>query len=129
MGITIPSKVADYRGQCIESVKVNEDTIHIHCRRDKRFGFRGGDSGWRGFLNRWLRRVVEDIPLLGMRTLVHIDSGLWLSPCGRPEVRPNGLWPFCEYAQVFINRGKDEEELTDDEASVRPGRTGIHWRG
>jgi len=82
MGITIPSKVADYRGQCIESVSMSGAAIHIHCRRDKRFGMRGGYSRWRGFLNRWLRREVEDIPLLGMRTLVHI-----------------------EYAQVFINKG------------------------
>jgi len=87
MGITIPSKVADYRGQCIESVEMIGDEIHIHCRWDKRFGMRGGRSGWRGLLNRWLRRVVEDIPLLGMRTLVHI-----------------------EYAQVFINKGKIEAE-------------------
>jgi len=87
MGITIPSKVADYRGQCIESVEMIGDELHIHCRRDKRFGMRGGRSGWRGLLNRWLRRVVEDIPLFGMRTLVHI-----------------------EYAQVFINKGKIEVE-------------------
>jgi len=73
MGNTIPSKVADYRGQCIESVKVIGDEFHIHCRRDNCFGFRRGNSGWCGFFNRWLRRVVEDIPLLGMRTLVHIE--------------------------------------------------------
>ncbi len=87
MGITIPSKVADYRGQCIESVEVIEDVLHIHCRRDKRFIMRGDRSGWRGLLNRWFRRMIEDIPLCGVRTLVHI-----------------------EYAQVFINKGKIEVE-------------------
>jgi len=87
MGITIASKIADYRGQCIESVEVVEGNIHIHCRRDKRFAMRGGCSGWRGLLNRWRRRVIEDFPLFGMRTLVHI-----------------------EYAQVFINKGNVEVE-------------------
>ncbi len=75
MGITIPSKVADYRGQCIESVSMSEAAIHIHCRRDKRFGFRGGNSGGPGLLNRWYRRVVEDVPLFGLRTLVDIECG------------------------------------------------------
>jgi len=87
MGITIPSKIADFRGQCIESVNVSGDSIHIHCRRDKRFGMRGGHSGQRGVLNRWCKRVIEDIPLFGACTLVHI-----------------------EYAQVFINRGLVEVE-------------------
>ncbi len=45
MGITIPLKVADYRGQCIESVEVIEDVLHIHCRQDKRFIMRGDRSG------------------------------------------------------------------------------------
>ena len=87
MGITIPAKVADFRGQCIESVKVKEDVIHIDCRRDNRFAMRGNSSAQHGILNRWLRRVIEDIPLFGMRTLVHI-----------------------EYAQVFINRSLVEIE-------------------
>ncbi len=87
MGITIPSKIADYRGQCIESIEVTGDALHIHCRRDKRFAMGGDRSGWRGLLNRWFRRVIEDIPLCGVRTLVHI-----------------------EYAQVFINKGKIEVE-------------------
>jgi len=87
MGITIPSKVADYRGQCIESVSVSEAAIHIHCRRDKRFGFRGGKSGGPGLLNRWYRRVVEDVPLFGLRTFVDI-----------------------EYAQVFVGKGSIEVE-------------------
>ncbi|MDQ6959778.1 MAG: ISL3 family transposase [Mariprofundaceae bacterium] len=66
---------------------MRDDGIHIHCRRDKRFGMRGGSSGQRGVLHRWLRRVIEDIPLFGLRTLVHI-----------------------EYAQTFINRGRVEVE-------------------
>jgi transposase len=66
---------------------VSEDVIHIHCRRDKRFIMRGGHTGHRGVLNRWRRRVVEDIPLFGARTLVYI-----------------------EYAQVFINSGLVEVE-------------------
>jgi len=97
MGITIASKVADYRGQCIKSVEMIEDELHIHCRRDKRFSLRGGHSGWRGCLNRWCRRVVEDIPLFGLCTLVHI-----------------------EYAQVFINRGKIEVEGLPFVASGSP---------
>ncbi len=87
MSITIASKIAGFQGQCIERVKVIEGKINIHCRRDKRFGMRGGHSGKPGVLNRWLHRVVEDTPLFGMRTLVHI-----------------------EYAQVFINRGLVEVE-------------------
>lgn len=87
MGITMPAKIADFRGQRIESVQVKADGIHIHCRRDKRFGMRGGRSGQAGVLHRWLRRVIEDIPLFGARTLVHI-----------------------EYAQTFINRGLVEVE-------------------
>ncbi|MFQ5346143.1 MAG: ISL3 family transposase [Mariprofundus sp.] len=66
---------------------MREDGIHIHCRRDRRFGMRGGRSGRRGVLHRWCRRVIEDIPLFGARTLVHI-----------------------EYAQTFINRGSVEVE-------------------
>jgi len=34
---------------------------------------RGGRSGQRGVLHRWCRRVIEDIPLFGARTLVHIE--------------------------------------------------------
>jgi len=90
MGITIPARIAGFRGQCIESVQVSDDGVHIHCRRDKRFGLRGSGSGNPGILNRWLHRVVEDTPIFGKRTLVHI-----------------------EYAQVFINRGLVEvEELS-----------------
>jgi len=87
MGITIASKVADYRGQCIASVKMVGGSIHIHCQRDKRFSMRGGGSGKPGLLNRWLHRIVEDTPLFGMRTFVHV-----------------------EYAQVFINSGLVEVE-------------------
>jgi len=87
MGITIPAKIADFRSQRIESVQMKEDGLHIHCRRDKRFGMRGSSSGQVGVLHRWLRRVIEDIPLLGTRTLVHI-----------------------EYAQVFINSSLVEVE-------------------
>ncbi|MDX8409639.1 MAG: ISL3 family transposase [Mariprofundales bacterium] len=97
MSITIPSKIVDYRGQCIESVSVSESVIHIHCRRDKRFGLRGNHSGCRGLLNRWHRREIEDIPLFGMRTMVHI-----------------------EYAQVFISKSMIEvEQLTFVEAGSR----------
>ena len=87
MGITIPAKIANFQGQCIESVQMRDDGIHIHCRRDKRVGMRGGRSGQRGILHRWCKRVIEDLPLLGARTLVHI-----------------------EYAQTFINRGCIEVE-------------------
>ena len=97
MGITLPSKVADYRGQCIESVKVIGDELYIHCRRDKRFIMRGDRSGWRGLLNRWFRREIKDIPLCGMRTLVQI-----------------------EYAQVLINKGKIEVEQLPFVASGSP---------
>jgi len=87
MSITIASKIADFQGQCIERVKVTEGKINIHCRRDKRFRMCGGHSGKPGVLNRWFHRVIEDTPLFGVRTLVHI-----------------------EYAQVFINRGLLEVE-------------------
>jgi len=62
MGITIPTRIAGFRGQCIESVQVGYDDVHIHCRRDKRFGMPGSGSGNPGILNRWLHRVVEDPP-------------------------------------------------------------------
>ena len=101
MGMTIAPKIADYRGQCIESVRMSESAIHIHCRRDKRFGFRGGNSGAPGLLNRWHRRVVEDVPLFGLRTLVDIQYAQVLVGKGKVEVE--GL-PFVASGSRVTNR-------------------------
>lgn len=72
MGITLPTKLACYTGQCITSVELSDDVLNIHCRRDMRYTMRGAKSGRKGYLNRWLNRTVEDLPVMGVRCRVHI---------------------------------------------------------
>ncbi len=77
MGITIPSKIADYRGQCIESVEVTGDALYIHCRRDKRFAMGGDRSGWRGLCRYMPISAVARYVGLRWNTVKSIDRA-WI---------------------------------------------------
>ncbi|GAC1430181.1 MAG: hypothetical protein NVSMB6_29190 [Burkholderiaceae bacterium] len=62
------------RGQVVNAVTVEGGgVVRIHCRRDARYRPIDSRTGQRGRVNRWLRRTVWDVPLLGHRVALDIE--------------------------------------------------------
>lgn len=92
MGISISTNILGLKGQCVKEINVDELTqqVVIHCTRDRRRNAIDAVSGKKGTINRYVRRHVRDLPLLGY-------------PC-KIEV---------ELAQVFISKNERRMEHCD----------------
>lgn len=67
MAVIIQSAIFGLRGQCVKSVSWDEQqqSVLVHCDRDRRFAPVAKPGGRRCTVNRRLRRQVRDLPLWG----------------------------------------------------------------
>src|SRR5947209_2081237 len=81
MSINIPSSILELKGQCVNTINRNEytNTIKISCHRDKRFAPINPVTYRRGTINRYVRRVIHDIPFLDYRLQIEIELAEVLS--------------------------------------------------
>lgn len=75
MGIGIPSKILGLTGQTVKQIRWEggDQGVVIECQRDKRRKAVDPRTGNKGTINRYLRRVIQDIPLFGQRCLIEIE--------------------------------------------------------
>lgn len=71
---SIPAPIFDLPGQCIQSVSLDEtQTVVVQCHRDKRRKVIDPRTQNAGTVNRYIRRRVRDLPLLGHPCVVDIE--------------------------------------------------------
>lgn len=92
MGIGIQRNILDLKGQCVNEIKLDEETqqLVVHCSRDRRMNAVDPLSGMKGTVNRYVRRQVRDLPFLGYPCVIEI-----------------------ELAQVFISKNERRMEHCD----------------
>jgi len=75
MSINIPAPILGLKGQCVNNIKcdLTKNIITIICRRDKRYKPRDPVHKKSGTINRYIRRIIHDAPLLGNRVQIEIE--------------------------------------------------------
>jgi len=92
MGIGISSHILGLKGQRVNKMKLDEEAqqLVIHCSRDRRRNAIDSVTGKKGTVNRYVRRQVRDLPLLGYPCVIEM-----------------------ELAQVFISKNERRMERCD----------------
>ena len=75
MGAVIPAKILGLEGQVIKDIVFNEESgrVRVICDRDRRRRPVEHRTGWRGSVNRLLRRTILDVPLGGHPCEIEIE--------------------------------------------------------
>lgn len=75
MGVAIPGSMLELRGQVVKQVSWDRDAgeVVIRCNRDRRYKPLDHRWGQSGKIERYLRRRILDVPLMGKRTYVEIE--------------------------------------------------------
>ena len=74
MGAIIRSEILGLEGQVIKEVQyTDEGGIRIVCNRDKRRRPCDHQTGRPGLTDRYLRRTIDDVPLMGRRCQIEIE--------------------------------------------------------
>jgi transposase len=75
MSINIPSSILGLKGQRVNSIDYlpESHTLHITCRRDKRYKPRDPKDKQPCGVNRYTRRMVYDLPLLNHKVQIEIE--------------------------------------------------------
>jgi transposase len=75
MGIGISSNILGLVGQRVNEIKLDELTqqVQIVCRRDRRKKVVDPVTGMKGTVNRYVSRLVRDIPFMGYPCLLEIE--------------------------------------------------------
>lgn len=85
MGASIPAAILGLQGQRVNKINLDHERqqIVIHCSRDRRRNAVDPVTGMKGTVNRYVRRLVRDLPLFGYPCMIE-----------------------TELAQVFISRNE-----------------------
>ncbi len=75
MRTDIPAGILSLNGQKINNINhdVEQQSIIIHCSRDRRRSAIDPITGVKGTVNQYIRRQVKDLPLLGMPCLIDME--------------------------------------------------------
>ncbi len=75
MSITLPSSIFELNGQVVKEINESSDVslLQIHCIRDKRYKAKLADGLAPATINRYVRRVVNDLPLFGRKCQLSIE--------------------------------------------------------
>jgi len=75
MDIGIQRDILGLKGQRVNQIKLDEQEkqLVIHCNRDRRRNAIDPVTGQKGTVNRYVRRQVRDIPLLGYPCVIEIE--------------------------------------------------------
>jgi transposase len=75
MSINIPSPILGLKGQCVNTINCDTTThtITILCRRDSRYKPIDPISKKKVTVNRYVRRIIHDLPLLACRCQIEIE--------------------------------------------------------
>lgn len=75
MSITLPSSIFELNGQVVKEINVSSDAskLQIHCVRDKRYKAKLGTGVEPATTNRYIRRLVNDLPLFGRKCQLSIE--------------------------------------------------------
>lgn len=104
MSINIPSSILELKGQCVNTINCNEytNTITISCHRDKRFTPIDPETHRPGTINRYVRRVIHDVPFLYYRLQIEIELAQVLSVDNKRHIeRCNFVDKGCYYTKRF----------------------------
>ena len=75
MSATLARKIFDLPGQCIESITLDKEqnVVRVATRRDRRIKPRDNLTGRQGNINRYIRRIIQDLPLFGKGCEIEIE--------------------------------------------------------
>jgi hypothetical protein len=75
MSINIPEPTLSIKGQCVKQVnyQASQNTIHIICRRDRRYKPKDSVTYQSGKINRYVRRKTHDLSWLNCRCEVEVE--------------------------------------------------------
>lgn len=75
MGIDIPRNILGLKGQRVNAIELDhqEKKLVIHCSRDRRRNAIDPVTGKKGTVNRYVRRQVKDVPLLGYPCVIEVE--------------------------------------------------------
>ena len=68
MSLNIASRILSLPGQCVKDAQhdLDEKTLTLTCYRDRRYQTFDPLAGTRVKVNRYIRRIVRDLPLCGL---------------------------------------------------------------
>lgn len=92
MSITLPRNIFNLKGQVVKDIRLSDDNncLVIHCRRNKKYKAIDPQTNCCGTINKYVRRKIRDIPMLGFPCLIEI-----------------------ELAQVYLNKNERRIETCD----------------
>ena len=102
--MNIPSEILDLKGQCVNSIRYDsslEPLITIVCSRDARYSPRDPDDKEPCTVNRYVRRIIHDLPLLNHPLQIEIELAQVLT---KENKRRMELCEFVEPGCYYTNR-------------------------
>ena len=128
MGAIIPARILGLEGQVINRVEFKEEAggLRIICDRDRRRRPVDHRTGLRGLVNRYLRRTIRDVPLMGHPCEIEIEyMQTFLSPA---HVRVEALSFVAPGARVTRRYGRMIAGMARHmPISVVARHTGLSW--
>jgi transposase len=106
MGIGIPSHILGLKGQRVNKMKLDEEAqqLVIHCSRDRRRNAIDSVTGKKGTVNRYVRRQVRDLPLLGYPCVIEMElAQVFISKNERRMERCDFVDQGCRFTRRFCH--------------------------
>lgn len=72
---SLSSTLFSFKGQCVESFSVEEDSqsVLVRCRRDRRFKVKEPTAGTPCTVDHYIRRRLQDLPVSGRRCAIEVE--------------------------------------------------------
>ena len=104
MSITLPSSILNLRGQVVKKVvyKSPSNRLIISCQRDKRYKATDPITGQQGTINRYVRRIIKDVPLCCNHCVIEIELAEVRISTGARRIEENCfVGKGCYYTKRF----------------------------
>lgn len=104
MTLNIPSSILNLKGQSVKAVRtdLSPQTLLVSCRRDKRLKARDPLTQNPAIVNRYVRRLVQDLPLAGRQVTIEIELAQIVTKEGRRLMEPcDFVTKGCYYTKRF----------------------------
>lgn len=88
MSLNISSQILSLPGQCVKHAQhdLNQQTLTLYCDRDRRFKPIDPTNGSRATVNRYVRRIVRDLPLCGFDCHLDIELAQVITSDGKRRI-------------------------------------------
>lgn len=104
MVINIPALILGLKGQCVNQFNYNfvNNTLTIHCRRDKRYKARDPIDNTPATVNHYVHRTIHDLPMLCCRVQIEIELAQVLTKDSKRIIEAcNFVEKGCYYTKRF----------------------------